>query len=68
MINRDEKIEEIKKSLYNSRNDLFKPEEDRYRPVRICNVLVVTTLSIKVMEIKIKYYQLKIILMNLNHN
>ena len=68
MINRDEKIEEIKKSLYNSRHDLFKPEEDRYRPVRICNVLVVTTLSIKVMEIKIKYYQLKIILMKLNHN
>ena len=32
MMNRDEKIEEIKNILYNSRNNLFKPEN----PVRIC--------------------------------
>ena len=36
IINRDEKIEEIKKNVY-PRNNLFKPEEDNYKPVRIGN-------------------------------
>ena len=31
------KIEEIKKILYNSRNNLFKPEEDPYKLTRISN-------------------------------
>ena len=37
IVNRDEKIEENKKILYDPRDDLFKPEEDHYKPVRIGN-------------------------------
>ena len=35
IINRGAKIEKIKKILFDPRNDLFKPEEDHYKPVRI---------------------------------
>ena len=35
-INRDEKVEEIKKNIYDLRNNLFK-QEDNYEPVRIGN-------------------------------
>ena len=37
IINRNEKIEEIKKVSYDLRNNLFKPEKDHYKPVRIGN-------------------------------
>ena len=67
IINRDEKLEEIKK-MFDSKNNIFKPEEDNYKPVRIGNAFSSNyTLNIKVMEIKIKLYQLEIILMKLNH-
>ena len=39
IINRNEKIEEIKKILYDPRNNLFQPEENDYKPVRIGNAL-----------------------------
>ena len=55
IINRDEKIGEIKKILDDPRNNLFKQEEDHYKPVRIGNAFS----SIKYMEIKAKYYLLK---------
>ena len=32
IIDRDEKIEEIKKKFYDPRNNLFKQEEDNYKP------------------------------------
>ena len=67
IINRDEKLEEIKK-MFDSKNNIFKPEEDNYKPVRIGNAFSSNyTLNIKVMEIKIKLHQLEIILMKLNH-
>ena len=31
------KIEEIKKILFDPRNNLFKPKEDNYKPTRIGN-------------------------------
>ena len=34
IINRDKKIEEIKVTLYDTRNNLFKPEKDNYKQVR----------------------------------
>ena len=37
IMNRDEKIGEIKKILYDPRNNLFKQQEDNYKPVRIGN-------------------------------
>ena len=37
ILDRDEKIEEIKKTLYNPKNNLFKPKEDNYKPIRIGN-------------------------------
>ena len=72
IINRDkkiEKIEEIKKILYDPRNNLYKPEKYHYKPVQMLLVmlLVATIFSIKAMETKIKHYQLKIILMKLKH-
>ena len=33
----DEKTEEIKKFLYDPKNNLFKPKEDNYTPVRVVN-------------------------------
>ena len=42
----------------------FRPEKDYYKPVKIGSAfLVAIILSVKVMETKIKHYQLKIILM-----
>ena len=35
ILDRDEKIEEIKKILYDSKNNFFKPKEDNCKPVRI---------------------------------
>ena len=35
ILDRDEKIEEIKKSFYDPKNNLFKLKEDNYKPVRI---------------------------------
>ena len=37
ILDRDEKIEEIKKHLYDPKNNLFKPKEDNYKPMRIGN-------------------------------
>ena len=37
ILDRDEKIEEIKKSFYDSKNNFFKQKEDNYKPVRIGN-------------------------------
>ena len=37
ILDRDEKIEEIKKTLYNPKNNLFKLKEDNYKPIRIGN-------------------------------
>ena len=37
ILDRDAKIEEIKKNLYGPKNNLFKPKEDNYKPVRIGN-------------------------------
>ena len=34
IINRNKKIEEIKVTLYDPRNNLFKPEKDQYKQVR----------------------------------
>ena len=31
------KIEVIQKIIYNPKNNLFKPEEDHYKPIRIGN-------------------------------
>ena len=67
IIDRDEKIEEIKKNFYDPRNNLFKQEEDNYKPVRIGNAFSSNYTEYKNMEIKIKHYQLKILLMKLSH-
>ena len=37
ILDRDEKIEEIKKIIHDSKNNFFKPNEDNYKPVRIVN-------------------------------
>ena len=37
ILNRNKKIEEIKKILYGPRNNPFKQEEDNYKPLRIGN-------------------------------
>ena len=37
ILDRDKKIEEIKKIFYDSKNNFFKPKEDNYKPVRIGN-------------------------------
>ena len=37
IINKDERIEEIKKILYDPKDDLSKQEEDNYKPERIGN-------------------------------
>ena len=50
ILDRNEKMEEIKINLYNPRNNLLKPKEDNYKPIRIGNLLVATTSTIKVME------------------
>ena len=38
ILDRDEKIEEILKIPYDSKNNYFKPKEDNYKPLRIGNV------------------------------
>ena len=38
VLDRGEKIEDIKKILHDSKNNFFKPKEDNYKPVRIGNV------------------------------
>ena len=35
ILDKDENIEEIKKTLYNPKNNIFKPKEDNYKPIRI---------------------------------
>ena len=37
ILDKDEKIEEIEKNLYDLKNNLFKPKGDSYKPVRIGN-------------------------------
>ena len=37
ILDRNEKIEEIKNNFYDPKNNLFKPKEDNYKPVRIGN-------------------------------
>ena len=37
ILDRDEKIEQIKKTLYDPYNNLFKPKEGNYKPIRIGN-------------------------------
>ena len=65
---RNGKIEEIRKNPYNPRNSFFfKLEEYYYRPIKVVILLVLITLNIIVMEIKIKLYYLKSILIRLNH-
>ena len=67
ILDRDEKIEEIKNIFYDPKSNLSKPKEDNYKPVRTGNAFSSNYIEIKVVEIKIKLYQLKIILMKLNH-
>ena len=38
IINRDEKKEEIRETLYDPRNNFFQPEKDHYKPVKNGNV------------------------------
>ena len=38
ILDRDEKIEGIKKNFYNPKKNLFKSKKDCYRPMRIGNV------------------------------
>ena len=66
-INGNKKIEEIKNILYDPKNNLFKPEEDHYKPIRIGNAFSSIILNIKVMEIKISHYKLKNILIWSDH-
>ena len=61
ILDRDEKIEETNKILYDFQKKIIISERE------LVMLLVATTLNIKVIEIKIKLYQLKIILMKLNH-
>ena len=48
-INGNRKIEEIKNILYDAKNNLFKLEEDHYKPIRIDNAFSSIILNIKVM-------------------
>ena len=61
ILDRDEKIEETNKILYDFQKKIIISKKE------LVMLLVATTLNIKVIEIKIKLYQLKIILMKLNH-
>ena len=47
ILDRDEKIEEIKKILYVAKNNLFKPKEDNYKPVRIGNAFSINYIEYK---------------------
>ena len=61
ILDRDEKIEETNKILYDFQKKIIISKRE------LVMLLVATTLNIKLIEIKIKLYQLKIILMKLNH-
>ena len=63
IINRDEKIEEIKKNLGDPRNNLFKQEEDRYKPVRIGNAFSSNYIEYKSNGDKGKILSLKIVIL-----
>ena len=67
IIDRNEKIEEIKKILFDSRNNLLKKEEDNYKPVKISNAFSSNYIEYKSTGNKDKHYQLNIILMKLSH-
>ena len=49
------------------RNLLEHEEEDYYKPVRVINFWRTVIINMKVMVIKIKHYQLKNILIKLDH-
>ena len=61
IINRDEKIEEISKFLYDPRNDLFKPE-DHYKPLRIGNSFSSNYIEYKINKDKAKTLLIKVYL------
>ena len=67
IIDRDGKIEEIKQILSNPINNLPFKKKIIISQRELVMLLVVTTLNIKVMEIKIKQYHPKIILTKLIH-
>ena len=67
IINRNEKIEEFKKIIYDPKNNLFKPEENHYKPVRIGNAFSSHYIEYKSNGDKDKYYQSKIRFMKLSH-
>ena len=56
IIDRNEKIEEIKKIIFDSRNNLSKKEEDNYKPVRIDNAFSSNYIEYKDKTLSIKYY------------
>ena len=68
VIDRDEKIKEIKKILYDLRNNLSQQEEDSYKPERIGNAFSSNYIEYKSNRNKDKkHYHPKIILMKLSH-
>ena len=67
IIDRDEKIDEIKKFFMIQEIIFLNKKKIIISRRELVMLLVVTTLSIKVMETKIKHYHPKIILMKLSH-
>ena len=59
----------IKDRIRRDIKNLFEHEEEEncYKPVRVCKFGVIIILNTKVMVIKIKHYQLKNILIELDH-
>ena len=58
----------IKDKLIREKRTLFEPdEEDYYEPIRIGNAFSSNYIEYEVMEIKTKHYQLKNILIRLDH-
>ena len=67
ILDRDEMIEEIKRIFMIQKIILLNQIKIIISQQELVMLLVATTLNIKVMKIKTKLYQLKIILMKLNH-
>ena len=58
----------IKDKIIRDTRALFESDEENYyKPVKIGNALMIIFMNIKLMEIKTKHYQLKNILMRLDH-
>ena len=58
----------IKDKIIRDIRALFESDEENYyKPVKIGNALMIIFMNIKLMEIKTKHYQLKNILMRLDH-